>query len=102
MKIVKIVSFICVLALALTLVSSFAFAAAPEAGDSSRASDRCYVKTATYLYKDTTGSTYHRLLSVGQELIILQGGNTATWRHVSMPSGSPSGYVLRSHIIEPG
>ncbi|MBE6998979.1 MAG: hypothetical protein E7428_02200 [Ruminococcaceae bacterium] len=102
MKIVKIVSFICVLALVASLCSAFGFAAQPEAGDETRAANRCYVKKATSLYSTADGATTLRNLSVGQDLIIEGYGHTTTRLHVRMPGEPVHGYVLRSCVVETG
>ena len=109
MKIVKIVSFICVLALALTLVSSFAFAAAPEAEvevESSEIMPRAgtyEVKTTrTYMYNnhsESSGYVHPAPLPVETRLTnTVDFGTwvlgTATWEY----AGTQRGYVLRSHL----
>ena len=102
MKKKHVIALVCVLALAVTLFSSFAFAEAPEAENGTRAANRCYVKTATYLYTTATGAVSHMSLSVGQDLIIEGYGHTTTRLHVRMPDRPLDGYVLRSCIVETG
>ena len=109
MKLVKIISIICVLALALTLVSSFAFAAAPEAevsvdaGDNARANKHYVVKkTGTYMYNNaSTGSGYKfpSPIPVGDHVVrVDQSVYNITFYKVMY--GSYTGYVLKSHLTE--
>ena len=104
----KVLAFICVLALVLSLCSVFSFAAAPEAeaevveaGDNVRSPNYCYTKTRTKLYAYTNGDHYYIEIPSGTQLEILSG-HTTERKHVRTMDGQYEGYVLRAHIIETG
>ena len=110
MKIVKIISFICVLALALTLVSSFAFAAAPEvteadSGVAPAAYDAFFrvTKSGTYLYnRASSGSGYAcpSPISVGTVIMVDLSyipDDFYSARH-TVGSSVYTGYVKQSNV----
>ena len=104
----KIVAFIGVLALAVSLFSMFSFDAAPEedvevaqAGDNARSPNYCYAKQTTRIYTTATGTAYRKTVYAGDMLEILSG-HTTERLHVRTPDMQYYGYVLRTHVIEPG
>lgn len=102
MKIVKIVSFICVLALALTLVSSFAFATASEAEiqPRSQATD-FYAGHATILFSDKNESNI--LVSSIPKGSLLSATSDSGWSYnegySQVTYGGKTGYVRNKTVI---
>ena len=108
MKIVKVISMICVLALALTLVSGFAFAAAPEPDvkvpqEGTRTGGVHYVvRTATHMYVDYDLSSAYAcpsLIPVGAHLV-RQNGVTYSGGWYKMMYNSYVGYIPASRLTE--
>lgn len=104
----KVLSIICVLALVVTLASSFTYAATPEptevssAGEGARASTQYRVsRTGTYMYNsasESSGYKYNFPIPVNTVLQYLsQSGNFYYLRYTSGGS-TYTGYVLKSHV----
>lgn len=106
----KILAFVCILALALTLISSFAFAAAPELDvavtqEGTRTGGVHYVvKTATHMYvsaSPNSGYVFPSLIPVGAHLTRQDGGtHGAGGVYYKMMYNSYVGYVLKDCLTE--
>ena len=103
MKIVKIISFICVLALAVSMCSMFSFAAAPETEkeDQTRASNYFRVPLAASVYGNSnlSGSAIYSV-SRGDRL---DTESTSGWSYSSgsweVSRNGVSGYISKKSII---
>ena len=108
MKIVKIVSFICVLALAMSLCSMFSFAAAPEAEvevESSEIMPRAklyiVVEPRTYMYNThslQSGYVYPDPIPVGKYVTHKFDWGTLMECSATWSGATRTGCVLRSHL----
>lgn len=102
----KVLSIICVLALVVTVASSFTYAATPEtaevvsAGEGARTSQYKVTKTGTYMYNlPSLNSGYVRPqpFSVGTVMNFISDPPNDDLFY-KMSYGSYSGYVLKSHL----
>ena len=113
MKMKRILSFICVLALALSLCSVFSFATAPEAEtevveaeEDARAGVHYVVnKSSTYMYNRasiSSGYKYNFPFPVGTHMT--KAGNTSVVGFLYMTctynGNTYTGYVLTDHLTE--
>ncbi len=101
MKNKRMLSLICVLALVMTLTSSFTYAAMPEPEDSANAAPRCYTLRATLLYRYITGDSALRIIAAGEELIMLTTIGQNNRLHVRTTDGMYTGYVSCDDIVRP-
>lgn len=104
MKTKRILSFVCVLALALSLCSVFSFAAAPEAeiteasAVAPRAASRYVVKTSTYMYVNPSTTSAYACpykLSVGT-YVVSAGPEYLGYAYVT--HNSYTGYIPLSRL----
>ena len=104
MRKIRFISFICVLALILSLCSVFSFAAAPEAGNQVYATNKQYVValSGTKLYKATSGTDAWATIPV-RTVITGTASSNAGWGYDSVRSsvsyGGNTGYVINKNVI---
>ena len=110
MKTKRILSFVCVLALAVSLCSGFAFAAAPEATEEEAstwayADIDCKVTKSggTHIYVSaSTGSgyAYNGIIPQGKRMYIISTSSSGWYYYVRVTMGSSTykGYVLTSDV----
>jgi len=109
MKKKQIIALACVLALVVSLMSSFTYAAVPEAevevaeaGDNARALKHYVVEIATYMYSEPhpySPTAYPNKLPVGTNLVRVDSQEyNGVW--YKMQYGSYVGYILRTRLTE--
>lgn len=103
----RIIAFICVLTLVVSMCSVFSFAAEPDVKvpqEGTRTGGVHFVvKTATYLYvsKNINGAhAYPSLLPVGTNLVRVDNGSTIDDGWYKMMYGSYVGYIPKSRLTE--
>jgi len=110
MKTKRILSFICVLALALSLCATVSFAAQPEAEDKIEAEVTprytgygTVTSTRTYLYNSastSSGYAYNGVIPVGTQVYVYSTTNDGEFHRirVRIDNVNYTGYVFASHI----
>ena len=104
MKKKHVIALVCVLTLAVTLFSSFAFAEATEAGDNTRGEIKYSVrKTSTYIYNlpsRSSGYKYNFPIPVGTEMTKEGSSSDPDFVYVSCyyQGATRIGYVLLDHL----